>query len=89
MDRRCIYYRIPLLESGTLGTKGNVQVILPYITESYGSTSDPQDKDIPICTLKNFPSAIEHTLQWARDKFEGLFTKAPQNVAEYIRCVNL
>ena len=26
MDRRCVYYRKPLLESGTLGTKGNVQV---------------------------------------------------------------
>ncbi len=26
MDRRCIYYRKSLLESGTLGTKGNVQV---------------------------------------------------------------
>ncbi|KAJ8301710.1 hypothetical protein KUTeg_020697, partial [Tegillarca granosa] len=25
MDRRCVYYRKPLLESGTLGTKGNVQ----------------------------------------------------------------
>ena len=28
MDRRCVYYCKPLLESGTLGTKGNVQVIL-------------------------------------------------------------
>jgi hypothetical protein len=27
MDRRCVYYRKPLLESGTLGTKGNVQVL--------------------------------------------------------------
>ena len=26
MDRRCVYYHKPLLESGTLGTKGNVQV---------------------------------------------------------------
>ena len=26
MDRRCVYYKLPLLESGTLGTKGNVQV---------------------------------------------------------------
>ena len=26
MDRRCVYYRKPLLESGTLGTKGNIQV---------------------------------------------------------------
>ena len=26
MDRRCVYYKKSLLESGTLGTKGNVQV---------------------------------------------------------------
>ena len=26
MDRRCVYYRKPLLESGTLGTLGNIQV---------------------------------------------------------------
>ena len=26
MDRRCVYYNLPLLESGTLGTKGNTQV---------------------------------------------------------------
>jgi len=44
MDRRCVYYRKPLLESGTLGTKGNTQVILPYMTESYSSSQviDPQ-----------------------------------------------
>ena len=63
MDRRCVYYRKPLLESGTLGTKGNIQVVLPYLTESYSSSQDPPEKSIPICTLKNFPNAIEHTLQ--------------------------
>lgn len=26
MDRRCVFYKKPLLESGTLGTKGNTQV---------------------------------------------------------------
>jgi len=80
MDRRCVYYQKPLFESGTLGTMGNVQVVLPHITESYGSSQDPPEKSIPICTLKNFPNAIEHTLQWARDQFEGLFTN-PMNVA--------
>jgi len=70
---RCVYYRKPLLESGTLGTKGNTQVVVPFITESYSSSQDPPEKSIPICTLKNFPNAIEHTLQWARDTFEGLF----------------
>lgn len=63
MDRRCVYYNKPLLESGTLGTKGNVQVVIPKLTESYSSSQDPPEKSIPICTLKNFPNAIEHTLQ--------------------------
>ena len=38
IDRRCVYYRKPLLESGTLGTKGNVQVVIPHLTESYSSS---------------------------------------------------
>jgi len=84
MDRRCVYYKKHLMESGTLGTKGNVQVVLPDITESYSSSQDPPEKSIPICTLKNFPNVIEHTLQWARDSFEGLFAQAPETVNQYI-----
>ncbi|XP_071816055.1 ubiquitin-like modifier-activating enzyme 1 isoform X2 [Apostichopus japonicus] len=84
MDRRCVYYRKSLLESGTLGTKGNVQVVLPFLTESYSSSQDPPEKSIPICTLKNFPNAIEHTIQWARDEFEGLFRNPQENVSLYI-----
>lgn len=84
MDRRCVYYKKPLLESGTLGTKGNTQVVIPNLTESYSSSQDPPEKSIPICTLKNFPNAIEHTLQWARDMFEGQFTQAPLTASQYI-----
>jgi len=40
-----------------------LQVVLPFVTESYSSSQDPPEKSIPICTLKNFPNAIEHTLQ--------------------------
>lgn len=61
------------------------QVILPDLTESYSSSQDPPEKSIPICTLKNFPNAIEHTLQWARDSFEGLFTQTPETVQQYIK----
>jgi ubiquitin-activating enzyme E1 len=84
MDRRCVFYRLPLLESGTLGTKGNTQVVIPDLTESYSSTRDPPEKSIPICTLKNFPNQIEHTLQWARDLFEGTFTQVPQSALQYL-----
>ncbi|XP_050429029.1 ubiquitin-like modifier-activating enzyme 1 [Adelges cooleyi] len=84
MDRRCVFYKKPLLESGTLGTKGNTQVVIPNFTESYSTSQDPPEKSIPICTLKNFPNAIEHTLQWARDLFEGLFKQTPENVKQYL-----
>ncbi|XP_067854572.1 ubiquitin-like modifier-activating enzyme 1 [Heptranchias perlo] len=84
MDGCCILYQKLLLESGTLGTKGNLQVIIPHITESYGSSRDPPDRSIPICTLRNFPNAIEHTLQWSRDKFEGLFKQPAENVNKYL-----
>ncbi|XP_062456882.1 LOW QUALITY PROTEIN: ubiquitin-like modifier-activating enzyme 1, partial [Rhea pennata] len=84
VDRRCVYYRKPLLESGTLGTKGNVQVVIPFLSESYSSSQDPPEKAIPICTLRNFPNAIEHTLQWARDEFEGLFKQPAENVNQYL-----
>ena len=56
VDRRCVANKVPLLESGTLGPKGHVQVIIPYITESYGSQNDPvEENQIPHCTLKLFP----------------------------------
>uniref|UniRef100_A0A0N4ZA27 E1 ubiquitin-activating enzyme n=1 Tax=Parastrongyloides trichosuri TaxID=131310 RepID=A0A0N4ZA27_PARTI len=84
MDRRCVFYRLPLLESGTLGTKGNTQVVYPYLTESYSSSSDPPEKEIPICTLKNFPYEIQHTIQWARDLFEGLFTNPAESANQFL-----
>ncbi|KAJ1057350.1 hypothetical protein K5549_022041 [Capra hircus] len=84
MNHRCVYYYKSLLESGTLGTKGNVQVVIPFLTEAYSSSQEPPEKSIPICMLKHFPNAIEHTLQWALDEFEGLFKKPEENVNQYL-----
>ena len=92
VDSRCVFYGRPLLESGTLGTKCNSQIIIPHLTQSYGETSDPPEESIPLCTLKNFPYQIEHTIQWARDYFEGNFVEGPneckkfiENPAEYLK----
>jgi len=84
VDQRCVYYSKSLLESGTLGAKGNVQVVVPQLTESYGSSRDPPEKSIPVCTLKNFPNQIEHTIQWARDVFEGFFKQSAEDANSYL-----
>jgi len=84
VDQRCIYYQKSLLESGTLGAKGNVQLVVPRMTESYGSSRDPPEKSIPVCTLKNFPNEISHCIQWSRDIFEGLFKQSGEDVNAYL-----
>lgn len=91
VDRKCVLYRKPLIDSGTLGTLGNVQVIVPHLTESYSSSVDPPEQSVPVCTLRHFPSAIEHTLQWARDRFEGFFTNDILDAVKFLSedsCVN-
>lgn len=84
VDRRCVFFKKPLLESGTLGTKGNTQVVLPRITESYSSSQDPPEQSFPMCTLRSFPNKIEHTIAWARDLFESFFVQPAQNVNAYL-----
>jgi len=38
VDQRCVWYKKALLESGTLGTKANTQMVLPHITECYSDS---------------------------------------------------
>jgi len=84
VDSRCVWFAKPLLESGTLGTKANAQVVLPHLTQSYGDSQDPPEESIPLCTLKHFPNAIEHTIEWARDFFEQLFVESPREVNTFL-----
>lgn len=84
VDTKCVWHLKPLMESGTLGTKGNVQVIIPNMTQCYNDSQDPPEESIPLCTLKHFPHAIEHTIEWARDIFQGIFTQTPQEVKMFI-----
>ncbi|XP_063602052.1 ubiquitin-like modifier-activating enzyme 1 [Penaeus indicus] len=84
MDGRCWHYRKPLLESGTLGTNGSVQVVVPNITERYIVHGGSHKNAIAMCTLKNFPVNINHTLQWARDMFEGAFRQPSEVIKQYL-----
>ena len=79
VDKRCVNAHTPLLESGTLGPKGHVQCILPFLTESYGSSNDPvEEGEIPYCTLKMFPEETFHCVEFARDKFGKHFSARPK-----------
>merc|ERR1719329_888290 len=79
MDSRCVSTRTPLLEPGTLGPKGHMQVIIPDLTENYAAQEDPdEDQGIPVCTLKMFPEETLHCVEWALSEFKALFEDQPQ-----------
>uniref|UniRef100_A0A3B1IMX7 Ubiquitin like modifier activating enzyme 6 n=1 Tax=Astyanax mexicanus TaxID=7994 RepID=A0A3B1IMX7_ASTMX len=74
VDSRSVSNQKALLDSGTMGTKGHTEIIVPNLTESYNSHRDPPEEEIPFCTLKSFPAVIEHTIQWARDKVRQCYS---------------
>ena len=87
IDGKCVAARVPLIDSGTLGPKGHVQIVLPeHVTESYASQRDPDDNagEIPHCTLKMFPEETLHCVEWAKDIFGQLFTLVPQSYNKLI-----
>ncbi|KAL3171995.1 hypothetical protein MRX96_043672 [Rhipicephalus microplus] len=84
IDRLCVRYCKPLVDSGTEGTKGSVQVVVPFVTESYTCSQDPPETSVPLCTIKYFPNKVEHTIEWARDEFEGLFKMSAVNAVKYL-----
>ncbi|XP_032176017.1 ubiquitin-like modifier-activating enzyme 7 isoform X4 [Mustela erminea] len=80
---RCTHYLKPLLEAGTQGTSGHAYVFVPHVTDVYRvppSGLAAEGATYPVCTLRHFPSSVEHTLQWARDEFEGLFRLSAETI---------
>jgi ubiquitin-activating enzyme E1 len=82
VDAKCVLYRKTLLESGTLGTKGNVQVVVPHLTQSYGDSTDPPEKSVPMCTERFFPAKVEHILFWANQRFGYFFCETVETVKD-------
>lgn len=85
MDQRCVRNERPLLESGTLGPKGHVQVIIPHVTENYAQVKDANEENsIPICTLKMFPEEALHCMEWAKDRFDYYFSQKPKQLKRLV-----
>lgn len=70
-DKQCLLHSKPLLESGTLGTKCNHEVILPYRTSTYndGKESDENETQIAMCTLRSFPFLPLHCIEFAKQAY--------------------
>ncbi|CCX07404.1 ubiquitin-activating enzyme E1 3 [Pyronema domesticum] len=66
VNRMCLAADVPLIESGTTGYYGQVQVIKGGETECYDCVPKPVPKSFPVCTIRSTPSQPIHCIVWAK-----------------------
>lgn len=72
---QCVFFGKSLLESGTLGTKGNTQVMVPGLTQTYGETSDPEvSRPFFVATL------LTHEFAQPKETAKCLLHSFPSNI---------
>ncbi|ORC92158.1 putative ubiquitin-activating enzyme e1 [Trypanosoma theileri] len=89
VDDQCVKFKKILVEAGTMGTGGNVDIIVPGKTTSYsdGGAADASG-GIPMCTLRNFPYIFDHCIEWARAQFDDFFVSPMQTVEQLLEDPN-
>lgn len=74
VNKMCLAADIPLIESGTSGFNGQVQVIKGGVTECYDCNPKPTPKTFAVCTIRSTPSQPIHCIVWAKSYlFSQLF----------------
>ncbi|KAI4469908.1 ubiquitin-activating enzyme e1 [Holotrichia oblita] len=73
VNRMCLAADIPLIESGTSGYTGQVELIKKGLTQCYECQPKPPQRSFPGCTIRNTPSEPIHCIVWAKHLFNQLF----------------
>ncbi|KAI2467293.1 hypothetical protein F4781DRAFT_423445 [Annulohypoxylon bovei var. microspora] len=66
VNRMCLAADVPLIESGTTGFNGQVQVIKKGVTACYDCTTKEAPKSFPVCTIRSTPSQPIHCIVWSK-----------------------
>ncbi|PNF27775.1 SUMO-activating enzyme subunit 2 [Cryptotermes secundus] len=73
VNRMCLAADVPLIESGTAGYDGQVELIKKGLTQCYECQPKAAQKTFPGCTIRNTPSEPIHCIVWAKHLFNQLF----------------
>lgn len=73
VNRMCLTADVPLIESGTAGYNGQVELIKKGLTQCYECQPKATEKSYPGCTIRNTPSEPIHCIVWAKHLFNQLF----------------
>ena len=80
IDKQCTFYNKHLIDAGTQGTNGSCDIYIPKETICFNDLSFSNKKEIPSCTLKNFPTEIEHYIERSKFNFIELFNQIIRDI---------
>jgi ubiquitin-like 1-activating enzyme E1 B len=66
VNKMCLAADVPLIESGTTGFNGQVQVIKKGVTACYDCAPKETPKTFPVCTIRSTPSQPIHCIVWGK-----------------------
>lgn len=85
LDSQAILFKKPLLDAGTEGTKANTILVIPNLSESLSEIrKEKSSNKYTSCTLKSFPSLIEHCIEWGKVQFDKFFIQDIQDIIDLI-----
>jgi len=85
VNKMCHKYNKSFIDAGTNGTKGRITVVVPFETTPLEFT-ETNTKNYAMCTLKNFPTQIEHCIEWSKMNFLEIFY---QNIIHFKDFINI
>ena len=91
INSQCIKYEKVLINSGTLGTEGKTELIIPHKTISLEDLigEDTKNSEIPMCTMRSFPTNINHCIEWSKEFFHNLFVNYIREINKFIKEKNI
>ncbi|RDA94834.1 hypothetical protein CP533_4331 [Ophiocordyceps camponoti-saundersi (nom. inval.)] len=66
VNRMCLAADVALIESGTTGFNGQVQIIKKGVTACYDCSPKETPKSFPVCTIRSTPSQPVHCIVWGK-----------------------
>ena len=80
IDQLCLFYNKIFIDSGTLGTHANSDIYYPNETICFNDLKMQEKKQIPTRTLKDFPTKIEHCIEFSKTVLNELFEKSINDI---------
>lgn len=83
-DELCMRYGRPLIDSGTLGAKCHMRVMIPHLPHRFGKNANSSSGDVAMCTVHMIVRKIEDAIGWVKSEFHGLFFEEPSSVNAFL-----